>query len=178
MQASCSINLYCIYHPRFSLRSVDEHIKTILRHGKANWLILRDEETPQQMLTAAEISAINDKATRSTARLFIRCLDEFCDSAFYCGNIIKIEATTKAKLDRHDPLLPQYYEQVFHNDTLHVDYSILLSRICTIDPKQFMNLVPKKEFQSNKYRYPFPMIVYNKDSKHPNILGTKGISGL
>jgi hypothetical protein len=132
------------------------------------WLILYDEKSEEdykEILSSKDIETINTQAANDETVLFIQCLNIF-HSGLFAGKIeeIKKEELTKEEIEK-DPYIPKYYLKSICNEKLKVHYQITLSELEPVKLKQILNLTSPKEFRSEKFNYPFPCIVYQKESR-------------
>jgi hypothetical protein len=161
-------HLYTIWNPKHCATTIDEHINVLGQMCFVKWLILYDEKSEEdykEILSIEDIKAINIQAANDEIFLFIQCLNIF-HCGLFAGKVEKIkkEELTKEEIKK-DPYIPKYYLESISNEKLKVHYQITLSELEPVDIKQVLNLTTPKKFRSEKFNYPFPCIVYQKESR-------------
>jgi len=178
------IHLYTVWNPNLHNLTIHEHISVINREAVVKWLVLYDENTYviekgqpsnfqaffvgnmifRSMLNDKDIKKLNAQAKKSETLLFIQCMNIF-HGPLHAGKIIKIEKLSGSAIDKYDPLIPEFYYDVFAEKKLSAYYAITLSHIKKINYSEIENLRPEPTFQSQKHQFPYPFIVTQIEPK-------------
>lgn len=155
-------HLYTIWNPKHDQKTIIEHRKVLDDHDEVKWLVLYDKETEKNYrdtLSDKIIEKINEEAKKEETVLFIQCLNIFKEP-LWIGRIKTVERISKTKIDHHDPNIPQYYHEALSKFDLEVSYSITLCDLDETELDKILDLKPAPKFQSAKFNYPFPCVVY------------------
>lgn len=155
-------HLYTIWNPTLFEGTLDEHVRVLINECLVKWLILYDIDiTFKNTLDDNIIKKINKQAKRIETLLYIQCLNIFYNP-LWVGKVERIEKIKDKTIDEHDPLIPEYYQTVISDKELEVYYSVTLSDLRETKLDKILNLIPSKKFQSQKFYFPFPCLVYQK----------------
>jgi hypothetical protein len=158
-------HLYTIWNPKHCPSTIDEHCLVLGEKGFVKWLIFYDKKAEREyrnILSDSDIDKINKQAEKSETILFIQCLNIFHEK-IYAGKIVGIEKQIKAGL-KDDPYIPSYYYETI-SIGLRAHYFIKLSMLEPTDLEEILNLKPSKGFRSERFNFPFPCKVYQKETR-------------
>jgi hypothetical protein len=184
MTTAGKIHLYTFWNPNVYPDTIEEHVQTWARELAVKWIILYDDQTwlvengkslnlrallPGNMIFKGilgnkEVRRINDQAKKGETLLFIQCLNIF-HKPLYVGKVKQVEIIGKSGMERSDSLIPAYYHDVIAERNLRPHCAITLTDMMEVKLLELCNLIPVAEFQSDKFPFPYPMLVTQREPK-------------
>lgn len=184
MTTSGKVHLYTVWNPNVYPNTIEEHVQTWASELAVKWIILYDDQTWlvekgksldlrallhgnmifKGALGDKDVHRINNQAKKDETLLFMQCLNIF-HKPLYVGKVKQVEIIGRDGIERSDHLIPAYYHDVITERNLRPHYSITLTNMMEVNLLELCNLIPVAEFKSEKFAFPYPMIVTQRVPK-------------